>query len=306
MDDHAITERARRQHGLITRSQAEALGATPSRIDRLLRAGAWQRLQPGTFLVGAAPRDWLAEVHAAVLCAGGDAVAGHRTAARLWGLVDRSGRIEVLVAHGRRIQVERVQVRRSRILPATHLGSVQGIPTASLERTLVDLSIGQDPAIVARWVDDAMRDHRLEVQATADVVEELSRPGRPRPRALMQALAQRSGGYDPGRSALESRALRAIAAAGLPAPVRQFPVRRPDGRWAYIDLAYPSKLAAIETDGWRWHGGRTSFDADRLRSNDLLRLGWSCIHFTSVMPDEHLITTLTSALGLTSGEDPRR
>lgn len=301
MDDHAITDRARSQHGLITRAQAEDLGASPSMIDRRLRTGAWQRLQPGTFLVGAAPRDWRAEVHAAVLCAGGDAAASHRTAARMWGLVERSGRIEILVAHARRIRLERVQVRRSRILPDEHLTVVQGIPTTSLERTLVDLSIGQEPASVARWVDDAMRDHRLEVPAAALAVEELSRPGRARPTALMLALAQRADGYDPGRSALESRALRAIEAAGLPAPVRQHPVRRPDGRWAYIDLAYPEALAAIETDGWRWHGGRRAFDADRLRSNDLVRLGWSCIHFTSTMSDRHLVETVGGAIGIDLG-----
>ena len=64
------------------------------------------------------------------------------------------------------------------------------------------------------------------------------------------------------------------------------------GRKVRIDLAYPDQRIAIELDGWDAHRGRSSFDADRARSDDLIVAEWSPVTFTSSMTDEYLVSTV--------------
>jgi len=112
----------------------------------------------------------------------------------------------------------------------------------------------------------------------------------------MTALARRSPGHDPGRSALEARILEALATRGVPLPVRQHPVRRPDGRQAFIDLAYPRVMVALEADGWATHGVRAAFEPDRVRGNELALLGWRLYRFTWAMTDDYVCDTILGAL----------
>ena len=81
------------------------------------------------------------------------------------------------------------------------------------------------------------------------------------------------------RSVLEQRYLQASNKAGLPRPHVQFPVVA-DGRTFFIDFAYPAQMLAIELDGWRFHGGRRSWEADIRRSNALVALGWRVLRGT--------------------------
>ena len=87
-------------------------------------------------------------------------------------------------------------------------------------------------------------------------------------------LGARIPGYDPGDSDLETRALRALTAAGLPPPKQQHRMRPPRPK-VRIDLAYPDLKIAIELDSWKYHGGDnlTAFTDDRARKNDLDRAG---------------------------------
>ena len=115
------------------------------------------------------------------------------------------------------------------------------------------------------------------------------------------------GSYDPSDAAerylplidvltdteLETRMLSGLASAGLPEPVLQHRVLRPDGGDAFIDAAYPEERIALEADGWAAHGGRSAFDPDRARANDLTLLGWELYRFTSTM-DEHVFGSVVA------------
>jgi very-short-patch-repair endonuclease len=234
---------------------------------------------------------------AAVLAAGPSAIASHRTAARLWGLVDRSGPIEVLIPIDRRVRLAGVVAHRSRHLGSEDRSHRAGIPCASLVRTIIDAADRADAELVGRWIDQGVRDHRLPLATMATRASQLGGQGRPIPASLVRALALRSDGHDPGRSALESRVLAAIARSGLPMPARQWRVERPGGRWAFIDLAYPDRRIAIELDGWAEHGLRSAFDADRARGNDLVVAGWRLLRFTWSMRDEDIVAAIAAALG---------
>jgi hypothetical protein len=204
--------------------------------------------------------------------------------------------VEVLIPHGRRVELADVHVHRSRRLVEADASVRAGVPVTSLDRTITDLATRHPERVVSRWIDVGLRDHGLDLGTLAATCSRLTFPGHPPPRSAMQALILRSPGYDPGRSALESRALEAIEREGLPVPIRQHPVRRPTGELAFIDLSYPWAMLALELDGWETHGVRSAFEDDRIRANDLVLLGWTVLRFTWAMSDAYLCSTIRSAL----------
>lgn len=296
MDDDGLRRTALDQHGLVTNRQVFDAGGTDAVIAHRVRRGQWHRIRRGVLVVGAAPSTWDQQVMAACLAGGAGHLAADRTAARLWTVVSRSGRIQLLTEGTSPTTVRGVTTRRTRSLPAVDRTVVRGIPVTSLARTLVDASIGQEPAVVVTWVDDATRRLGLNLVDLRSCIARLAAPGRRRPTALVTALAQLDPSFTPGQSALEDRALHALRRAGLPAPVLQHPVRRPNGRMAYIDIAYPEVGLAIELDGWEHHGTRAAFDQDRARANDLTVLGWRVLRFTWTMSDRDLVRTVSAAL----------
>lgn len=296
MDEAMVAVVARQQHGLITRSQALALGATDRQIGHRLTTGRWFRQRAGVYVVGAVPTTWEQLVHSACLAAGGDASCSHRTGARHWGLVDRSGPIEITLDSHRRVRIPSVRVHRSILLPDLDRVVHNGLPVTTLERTIVDLSLTHRAKVVGSWIDAGIRLHGLDLEVLSSCVTRLSVPGRRTPISAMQALTIRHDGYDPGRSALEARALAALRLGGCPDPIRQHPVTRPDGKRAFIDLAYPALRIAIELDGWATHGIRSAFELDRIRANDLVRLGWTVLRFTWAMSDAYLCETVLATI----------
>lgn len=296
MDEGAVVRIARAQHGLISAEQVMEVGGTADQIDWRVATGRWSRQRRGVYVVGAAPPTWEQSVLAACLAAGADAMASHRTAARLWELVDRSGRIEVLMARDRRVRLSGVTVRRSRLVVPSDRIVRSGIPVTSLARTLVDVSVGQSQSTVGSWLDDSLRRHGLRIDDVRRCVARSARPGRPGLRSIRLELGRRLPGYDPGDSELEIRALHALRAAGLPEPVQQHPVTLGEGRRALLDLAYPDDLIAIELDGWDVHRTRTAFDRDRSRANELALLGWRIYRFTSSTTVAELARTVGQAL----------
>lgn len=298
MDESRVIDEARRQHGLITLDQARAQGMTTGVVRTKVTSGAWQRIRPGVYAVGATPGTWDQAVAAACLAAGEGTYASHSTAARLWGLLPRSGRIELLTTERRRLTMPGITAHRSRLICPSDHTRVMGIPTTTIERTIVDLAGSGDAVVMGGWIDHGLRDHHLSLERLIELCGRLGGPGRGIPHEVLAAVALRKPGYDPGRSALESRALAALARAGLPAPVRQYGVIRPDGRRAFIDLAYPQCPLAIELDGYETHGTREAFEADRIRGNELALLGWPVLRFTWSMSESYLCRTVGRALEL--------
>ena len=74
--------------------------------------------------------------------------------------------------------------------------------------------------------------------------------------------------------------LRTLRAHGLPEPIAQLHVVRPDGSDAYLDFAYPDLRIAIEVDGHSSHATRWQRASDARRSNQLALGGWTVLRFT--------------------------
>jgi len=297
--DHArLNELARAQHGLLTKAQVLHHGGSDQRIRTLVSSGAWERERRGVFVAGAAPATWERQALAACLAAGPGALVSLRSAARLWDLVDRCGRLQLTVADDRRVRLAGVEVHRSALLPPMDQATAMGVPVTSFARTVVDLADSQDADVLGRWVDAGLRARTVDLLELRSCVARLAGPGRAGLDTIRAVLAKRLPGYDPGDSNLEVRALTILAAAGLPAPAQQFRVQRPSGKPAFIDLAYPTHRVGIELDGWEHHGLRTAFDDDRDRRNDLTLLGWQIFNFTSTTTDRTLERVIRAALGL--------
>ena len=80
---------ARDQDGAFTRVQAAAFGITDSMIRAQLAAGRWQRVYEGVFVTHNGSIAFRTRVWAAVLHCGPGAVASHRAAAYLSGIIDQ-------------------------------------------------------------------------------------------------------------------------------------------------------------------------------------------------------------------------
>src|SRR5437764_15241421 len=107
--EQAVGERARGQHGLITRAQARELGFSDDAIDRRMRTGVWQRVHRGVLLLPGAPDTWQQAVLAACLAIPG-AAASHRAAAALWEIPGMGTRPEITVVDHHSIRLDGVRL----------------------------------------------------------------------------------------------------------------------------------------------------------------------------------------------------
>jgi very-short-patch-repair endonuclease len=275
--DRELAALAAGQHGLVTRAQAAALGLTKAALQWRCDAGSLRALQAGVYVVGGAPDTWHQRMLGACLAAGGLAVASHRSAARLWGLLGEEEIVELTVCRPKSPRPAGVMWHRSRDLVPAHSTVRNGVPVTNPMRTLVDLG-----AVVKSWVVEDALDRGLSARlfplsAVEWMLHDVARPGRRGCGVLRKVLDERALGTARPDGLLEPRMARLLRDAGLPRPTFQYAV--PGTRYR-VDFAYPDARLAIEVDGYASHGTRTAFEADRDRQNCLVLAGWMVIRFT--------------------------
>jgi very-short-patch-repair endonuclease len=96
--------------------------------------------------------------------------------------------------------------------------------------------------------------------------------------ALRQIFEVYRDGGAPNTSVLETLIFRALRAAGLPLPVRQYPITLASARYV-LDFAYPAQRIFLEGDGFGAHLARRTFHNDRVRQNLLILAGWLPLRF---------------------------
>ncbi|MCU1375303.1 MAG: hypothetical protein JWO68_2589 [Actinomycetia bacterium] len=292
----ALWELARRQLGLITRAQALQLVSNDV-FYRLCLRGHVVQLRRGVWVVAGAPPTYAQAVLAAVLAAGEQAWASHRTAARLYGLkVPSPVAIDVLTLPSRRLRLDGVAHHRNEVLALRDLGRAGIVPATTVAKTLVDCTPWLPGLRLTRAVDDARRRKLVtyeEVQLAHAEVDKGPRTGRHLVVPLRPVVADR---HDAGGSDRELDIRRILRRAGLPLPVQQHPVLVA-GRWRFLDHAYPEPLVYLEFDGFAEHGEiRETFDDDRERDAELGLLGWFGIRYTSNTRPADLVSRVERAL----------
>ncbi len=262
---------ARDQHGLLTRTTTRLSNDS---WRRAIEAGTFVPVHRDVVRVPGAPTTNAQRIAASVMAVGDGALASHRSAAYLWGLVDDAGHhLHVIDPDGRRhpsladTTVHRPSDRR-RLRPFRK----QQIPCTTLPRTLCDLGIN-DPDEVSGAVGRALSKQLIDLQALRAVISEHSKHGRAGIPILRRAVEEWTIDHRPADSVLE------LAFADLAHRYRLPPFsfhERLEG-WE-VDFRFVGTTLVVECDGWATHGAdRAQFERDRQRDADLVAAGWRVV-----------------------------
>jgi len=270
-----------RQQGVAHRSQLLAAGLSEQQIDRRLRSRALVRVLPAVYRHGSVPESWLQRLWAAQLWAREGAAISHEAAGAVWKLDGcRQGKVVLATTRSLKAPTEAITVHRVRHVPAHHVTSQNGLRVTTPARTLFDLASALEEADLEEALDCALRRRstslqRLEMEMRSHVG--FGHTGRA---ALGRLLRERSPGYAPTHSVLETRFRRLLKRNRLPLPAQQQVIRRRSGGFARVDFVYPAIGLVIEVDGFSSHGGRSNWEHDLKRQNDLVVDGLRVLRFT--------------------------
>jgi predicted transcriptional regulator of viral defense system len=261
----------RRQHGVLTRTQALAAGMSARQIEYRLARGEWIAICKGLYRASTSPLTYKAKALAACLHAGDGAVASHMTAAALHELDDaRPGRIEITVPRDGHHESPLAVVHRASHLSRQDVRRIDGVRCTGVARTLCDIAPRLTPAGLVDVVDGAIVDRKVKLAAAlAALARAEDGPGRAGAAALRETLALWDDGGAMPESRGETQLLRELLRRGFPAPERQFEVWVGGVLLGRVDLAYVPERVALEYDGSRRH-----LDPGRARENALVAAGW--------------------------------
>jgi very-short-patch-repair endonuclease len=211
--------------------------------------------------------------------------------------IDESAPIEITTVLECTPTIPGVRAHRSGILDDHDVEVVDGIPTSSAARLIIDLSGRMGPVGLGRLADDAVRAGQTSPGAIVQRLERLPwAPGRS-PNTVREMLAARLPEFGSRESRLEEFVFDSLRRYGLPVPKAQVWVQLPGGP-RRLDSCYADDLLVLESDGFEFHSGRGSFDDDRRRNNELVVAGFRVLHFTSAFTDHEIACTVAAALAL--------
>ena len=218
---------------------------------------------------------------AACLAAGPDAVASHRSAAQIWGLLDdEPGTVDIAVSRSLDHRLHGVVVHRATDLRADDTTIRYGIPCTNPMRTLVDLAAVAPVGLTAHALDRARHQRLVTLLGVRRALDRVARKGRRGVRVVRQLLDERVDLPRPS-GVFEARFAALVQRFSLPMPVPEHDVHGDDHRWiGRVDFAYPDARLFIELDGLESHGSGPALQRDLARQNALVDAGWQPLRYT--------------------------
>lgn len=287
-----------RPASIVSRREALALGFTDRMIRRRLEAGWWKTVERGIYDVNDSYNDWIATLTAAV--AKLPAVVSHHSAAELHGFpLTPRGKLVVTVPHRTTHSFPGVEVRQSTDLGPVYITEVEGLPTTTPERVVLDIAHRHKLAFLVTLLEKLIVAHQIDPQEMERALADLGRRGRAGTVKTRQALEAVMPVLERLESELERIVLDLIRSAGLPMPVLQYPLPWRTHRPGRVDMAYVEAKLIIECDGRRWHIAAQSFEDDRRRDNLAITAGWRVLRITWRMATEEpemVVSLIRSAL----------
>jgi len=286
--------------------QAARLGVSAEAFKNRLRRGDWQRLHHGVYATFTGKPDREAQLWAALLRAGPDAVLSHFTAAERHGLLPRpSATIHVTVASGhnpmRARKISGLVIHRSdTTLSSRH--PVMTPPCTRVEDTVLDLiKIARTPDEAYDWVCKALGHRRTTAERLRTALH--ARERFPMRAEIETALDDAGEGM---LSWLERRYVRGVERPhGLPKPIRQARIRHGGGN-RYLDNLYETYRLCVELDGAVAHPAEKRW-ADNRRDRTTLAVAQTAtmrVGFLDLVDRAHQCQTAAEVAKVLSDRGP--
>lgn len=267
------------QHGPIAAAQLRACGLSASGVGRRVANGQLHRLHRGVYVPGYRRMPALGWIAGAVLACGPRSCACNLTAAHLRELRFAGSRILVDVAVGStngRCH-RHVVTHSARNLRSQDVSVVDGIPTTSVARTLLDCA----PILGRRGLEkltlEAERLGAFDLIGVHDLLGHVTRhPGRA---ILKDAVCDAAGARGQTASPPEEGLLVEFRALGLDEPECNPPIFMPDGALFYPDFMWRGGALVVEADPRGTHDTTQSYRSDRSRDRKLDAIGLQTMRF---------------------------
>src|SRR5919202_7059988 len=272
--DAAVVALAQSQYGVVARRQLRDRGLSDGAIAHRVTAGRLHRLHHGVYAFGHTRLLQRGRWMAAVLACPPGAVLSHAAAGALWELRSSDATIvDVTVpGSGGRRRRSGIRLHRARSL-AGQTDVKDGIPVTKPARTILDLAAVLNLRGIERVLDQAEQ-LRLTDRPSLDALARAHASQRGATK-LRQVLHDHEPGSTGTKGDLEELFLALCREAGLPKPrVNQ----HIEGFEA--DFVFPDHHLIVETDSWRHHKSRDSFERDRRRDAIHAAAGWRTMRFT--------------------------
>lgn len=267
--ERALAELARGQHGVVAHGQLLRLGIRRGAVRHRIEIGRLHRLHAGVYAVGHAVLTSNGHYMAAVLACGPDSSLSHRSAAGQREL-RRCARTRVdVTTTGRQRSQPGVDVHHTTLLHPEDVTLVDGIPTTSVARTLLDLAEVVSLHNLERAWEEAERRRLLDLDALERVCQR--NPGRRGLKPIVRLLREARPVHDT-RSELERRFLGLCRQAGVPEPAMNVDADGHD-----CDAVWYNRHLVIEIDGDAVHRTRAAVERDRRKDAKLTLAGWRVV-----------------------------
>ena len=227
---------------------------------------------------------------AALLASGEGAVASHRSAAAIHGIVKAFPREPELSVDRARMARRGIALYRRALHPheITRSGA---IPLTTVDRTILDLAATRPRREVEAATSEAEYLRLWDPFSLPQFIEEHSGwSGTATLRAMLQ-----EGAITITKSELERRFRAFLRRRRLPLPETNVRMRL-DGRRIVPDCLWREARLIIELDGRAAHGTTSRFHGDRLRDRKLDLAGWTVWRVTARQLDDELERDLRARL----------
>ena len=290
---------AAEQHSVVNVDDMRKCGADKVWIHRRTDDGFIERIGPSVYRMGGVRPMFENLALAAILSARAPALVSHRGAAYLHGFerigVPRS--VDITVPRHRRPRPRPgIKVHESLAFDLAEPTVRNGIPVTGVARTILDCAPLFEKPI--RLLDDTLRqrivtwDELWRCYLGHNVVGRKVEP-------YKRILLERDGNTPPvGEFA--PRMADMLTGAGLPMPLFEHRVVLVGGREYYLDLAWPSRMVAVECNDAGSHDTPRAFRRDPMKRNRCERAGWTYFEFTwrdMVDSSAEVVAQVRSALG---------
>ena len=290
MIDAALLKMLANQHGVISKSQLrEGHGWRGSRISRARTNGIFRDVTSTVLRLASSPETFPMRCMALQLHLDDRCFLSSTTAGRLHGLRSMSPTpVRATIPEtSRRDRPSWARLDRSSWFDGDDwVRRDDGLIVATPLRMLFGLAAVLHPFRFARAAEDAWNLRLITPEQAADYLQRHRCRGKNGVRVMERWLEGALEQQRPAQSGLEQLLIECLVSVGLPEPERQYPITLASGEVIHLDIAWPSRLLAVEPGAARWHGGALEQRRDQARDRACSEQGWHVIRFDESLRDD--------------------